>query len=833
MHSEILSQSSDRRVNFLSINALKLLMDIGKKDGQDNIILKIALSTGGILGGIYAAKNIITSDIIGVIIVIAVIVGILIIFKNDIRSLQIIKKLFYKPVLPVIWNVPHHHNPNFTGREIYLKKLQSMLYSDQSDARKVAICGLGGVGKTQLAIEYCYRNKNKYRTIWWVRSESQETLASDYADLAAELDLPAKAKGYTDQSVVIKAVKHWLEHNSRWLLIFDNAQCQVDLMNYLPQVGNGHTIITSRNQFWDGVVKPLEVMVFDRAESIDFICWRTGQNDKRAAETLAEKLGDLPLALEQASAYIERTRITLPEYLRLFKIRRKELIELQPPPTDYPHSVATTWSLSMDRVREESPVAADLLNLCAFLAPDKIPLKLFCEGKKYLPKSLAATVSDPLALNSSIEALRRYSLIDVSGKLERTLSIHRIVQTVIQHRLENSDIWVKTALRILSNAFPIKSDDPESIDMQKWHDCSLLLPHALAASQYDEVAPELTSNILNQSGSYLREISDLHKAKELHEKALRLAGNIHGENYHCVAICHENFGRVLRDIGELKMAKEHYEKALKIYEAFYDSKHPHLAICEDGLGRVLFEMNELEAAREHLERALKIDEVIHGPNHFKIAIRLNNIGAVLHNQGNLIAAKEHYEKAIKIDEAFYGISHPYVAIRLNNIGTVLHDQGNLIAAKEHYEKAIKIDEAFYGLDDIHITTSLNNLGCVLQDMGNLKGAKVNFIRAKKILEKVYDPDNPEIAKLLCNLGYLLLIRGDIEEAKKYYERAAQIFHNSLGEDHPKTLTIRENLELLKSRQAGFLLSLFHPMIHKTFMMELWLSVNHKIIRRRF
>ena len=716
-----------------------------------------------------------------------------------------------KGLLPQHWNVPYQRNLNFNGRETDLEKLQSMLDSDQSDAWKVAICGHEGVGKTHLAIEYSFRKIAKYETIWWIRSESQQTLASDYADLAAELDLPATAKGYTDQSVVIKAVKRWLEHNSSWLLIFDNAQSQKDLINYLPQGGAGHVIITSRNQFWSSIAKSLPVNVFDRTEAIDFLCRRTKQDDKKAADTIAKELSYVPMALEQASAYIERTCITLLEYQRLFQLQPKEIM-------DYSQSVAT-GSLSMDRVREESPVAAGLLNLCAFLDPDNIPLKIFSEGIQHLPESLATTVADPLALNESIEVLKRYSLVKVSekslaGMPEKTLSIHRIVQTVIRSRLENGNIWAEATLRIISDAFPIKGDDPESIDMQKWLDCSQLLPHALATSKHAEilgVAPGLRSKILNQVGSYLREISDLNKAKELHEKALKLAEDYYGQNHPCAAICFENLGRVLRDLGELNVAKENYDKALMIDKDFYkDQNNPHIAICEDGLGRVLFERNELAFAKEHFECALKIDEFIHGPNNFKVAIRFNNIGIVLHNQGYLEAAKEHYEKAIKIDETFYGKNHPYVAIRLNNIGTVLHDQKYLEAAKEHFEKAIKINEAFYGPDNIHITASLNNLGCVLLDMGNLKGAEFNFNRGLNILEKVYGPVHPELDKILCNLSCLLPIRPNKMIAKKCYDRVMQISHNSQRKDDPYLAIMKKNLKLYNSPAVSLLLSIFHP-----------------------
>ncbi|MCZ7400388.1 MAG: FxSxx-COOH system tetratricopeptide repeat protein [Candidatus Methanoperedens sp.] len=827
-------------------------MDIGQNNSQDIIIRVLGFISICLASIYYALKisetlNIITGLIIIVFIIISgliifgtldIITGLIVIIFIIICGLIIFKKARFpkigkkgippEPQNPehhdVLSNISHHRNPNFFGRETYLTEIQSMLNSSQSDTRKLAICGLGGVGKTQLAIEYYYKNRANYKIIWWVHSEMWETLASDYAGLADELKLPVK--GHTDQSVVIKAVRRWLEHNSGWLLIFDNAQKQEDLINYLPQGNAGHVIITSRNQTWDYVNKLLSIDVLSRAESIDFLLKRTELSEKEDANKLAEDLGDLPLALEQAGAYIKETKVPLTKYTELFQSKHEELWRNQRSPPEYKDKIDTTWNLAIDQIRAKEPNAANLLNLCAFFAPDDIPLKLFSDEKKYFPDSIAVAATD-LEINEAIKALRRYSLLTVSNN---ALSIHRLVQTVVRDNLEERDknIWTETALRIISNAFPIKSDDPESIYMQTWLDCSRLLPHALAASKHAEileVAPGLTSNILNQAGSYLREISDLKKAKELHEKALKLAENFYGEKHHRVAICLENLGRVLRDLGELKAAKEHYEKALKIYEPFYDpKKHPHIAICEDGLGRVLFEMNELTAAKEHFERALKIDEFIH-QNDSKVAIRLNNIGTVLRNQGKLEAAKEHYEKAIKIDKASYDIGHPYFAIRLNNIGTVLHDQGEPKAAVEHYEKAIKIDEAFYGPDNINITTSLNNLGCALLDIGDPKGAKVNFERALKILEKVYDPDHPEIAKLSCNLGFLLLKEGDIKGAKEHFERAMQI-HNSHSKDYPCPVNVKKILELFNSRQDSFLLGLFYPIKNFIFYKKFRKWWNH-------
>jgi hypothetical protein len=163
------------------------------------------------------------------------------------------------------------------------------------------------VGKTQLAVEYIYRHMADYRVIWWIRSEEPATMAADYASLAVDLNLPEK--NFEDQTEIARAVKRWLEHNPDWLLIFDNAQDPGEIRNYLPLGGAGHVIITSRNPLWGGVAKLLPARVFDRAESIEFLGKRTGQEDNKAADALADELGDLPLALEQAGAYIETTGI--------------------------------------------------------------------------------------------------------------------------------------------------------------------------------------------------------------------------------------------------------------------------------------------------------------------------------------------------------------------------------------------------------------------------------------------------------------------------------------------------------------------------------------------
>ena len=225
--------------------------------------------------------------------------------------------------LPPTWNVPHNRNPNFTGREEHLASLKMSLSSGKPAALTQAIHGLGGVGKTQLALEYAFRNLAEYDIVWWVSSKERATLAAGYASLADALDLPEKEAA--DQELIVQAVKHWLEQHPKWLLVFDNVTDPADVRNYIPHGQMGHVLITSRNANWRGTATPLNAKVLERSESVDFLLKRTGYTDREVADALAEALGDLPLALEQASAYIEQTSMSLEAYRKLFQSRREDL----------------------------------------------------------------------------------------------------------------------------------------------------------------------------------------------------------------------------------------------------------------------------------------------------------------------------------------------------------------------------------------------------------------------------------------------------------------------------------------------------------------------------
>jgi tetratricopeptide (TPR) repeat protein len=694
---------------------------------------------------------------------------------------------------PEIWSVPHNRNPNFTGRDDYLSNLRRALTSGHPAALTQSLSGLGGVGKTQLAVEYANRYATEYDVVWWMVAEEPAALAADYARLASKLGLPEKDA--TEQIITIEAVRNWLGHHQNWLLIFDNAREPADLFDYPPPGNNGHVMVTSRNQNWGGVAQALTVAVLPRDKAVEFLLKRTGQTDEAAASALAEALGKLPLALEQAGAYMEATGRSLADYLGLFKKHGQQLLARGKPSTKYPATVATTWDISFQQVQAASPAGADLLNLCAYLAPDDIPLKIINDGKEHLPESLAAAVTDPLVFDEAVAALRRYSLVEKRGD---TLSIHRLAQQVVRDRLAEDDRkrWVEAAVDLINSSFIF---DPNNV--QTWPVCMGLLPHALVVTEHAEalkLALVSTASLLNNVGRYLRVRADFAQAKTIYERAMTIGEIIYGSNHSEVAVYINNLGLILQELGDLQGAQANFQRALEIDEATYGPNHPNVSIYVNNLGDVLRELGDLQGAQANFQRALEIDEATYGPNHPKVAIRLSNLGGVLRELGDLQGAQANLQRALEIDEATYGPNHPDVAIDVNNLGGVLRELGDLQGARDKFQRALEISEETYGTNHPTVATRLSNLGSVLQDLGDLKGAKENFERALSIGKIIYGSDHPKIALRLSKLGGVLRALGDLDGARTHYEQALGIFMERLGENHPSAVRARKNLDALNT-----------------------------------
>jgi tetratricopeptide (TPR) repeat protein len=648
--------------------------------------------------------------------------------------------------LPPVWNIQRHRNPHFTGRTSLLEALWTAFTSGPPVVRQQVLSGLGGVGKTQLAVEYAYRHavdQQDYTVVWWVHAE-EATLAADYAGLYVYLDQAQRWNGpqpdATDQTRLGEAVRAWLERNTGWLLIFDDAPTCEALRDYLPRGQTGHVLITSRNPHtWEHLARSLPVPVLERNAAVAFLLHRTQQTDKDAASALAAALSDLPLVLETAGAYIQTHQISLAEYLQRCTDPDEFPELLRHPLPDYPAPVAVTWELAFQRVQQVSEAGAALLQLCALLAPEDIPHALLRAGSQHLPGVLAAAVARPMAFDAAIAALRRYSLLERAGD---ALSVHPVVQAVVYHRLpaEDKRAWAEVAVRLVNSAFPFHSNE-----VRTWPECARLLPHALAAIKRAEelqVALDATGRLLNQTALYLHRQGRLPEARAACHRAVVLGEEVYGPTHPTVVIRRNNLGMILRALGELHEAQQQLAQALESGEEVYGPTHPTVASCHNNLGNVLRDLNRPAEARLHFERALAIDQARWGSADSTVATDLCNLGMALRALGDLEGARARLTEALAIDRRARGSADPTVATDLSNFGLILKDLNDFEGARACLAEALAIDRRALGPVHHAVGRDLNNLGLVLWAQGEPQKARRRFVQARGIFRAVFGLQHP-------------------------------------------------------------------------------------------
>ena len=433
-------------------------------------------------------------------------------------------------------------NINFVGRDELLREMREHLVGEKAIAIR-ALRGLGGVGKTQLAIEYAHRYSGEYDIVWWISAEQPALISTALIELATLLDISTG-----DASSTVRQVLAELRHRNRWLLIFDNAEQPTDVVPYMPS-GAGHVIVTSRRPGWEALGGTMHVDVLRRAESIALLARRTGLEDLVAAGTIADLMGDLPLAIDQGAAYIEETGISPTHYLELLRSRGDELIS-RGRPARHDDTVATVWALSMDKVERDSPAAGALLKICAYLSPDPIPLDLFTTNVSHLPAKLRGVARDRLHFTDAVGLLAAYSLVHRSG--DDAIILHRLVQAAIRRRLaprSRTASWA-TALRVLAADAPVEVlSRPES-----WRRWQQLIPHIMAIVDPDKPALKDGRNlkdlrwILDRAIAYLQMHGHPGAAIPLLRRAVAIAELTYGKDHPIVVIRLNNLTTTLDEL---------------------------------------------------------------------------------------------------------------------------------------------------------------------------------------------------------------------------------------------------------------------------------------------
>jgi tetratricopeptide (TPR) repeat protein len=622
------------------------------------------------------------------------------------------------------------------------------------------------------------------------------------------------------------AAKVWLERNPNWIVVFDNAPGPAGVRDWLPAAAHGQILITSRwSAGWDAVASSVEVSVFDRGESLELLSATAPDADLESMVDLADLLGDLPLALAQAAAYVQATGISFAGYLERYQAHAAtmgSLGELE----DYEAAVATTWSLAMEQL-EGDEAARVLMWTTAFLAPERAPRDLFADNAFVL--SVFEGEERLLKVDAAVAALRRFSIINASGE---GVEMHRLVQAVIRGRLSPDEAknWNGAAQAVLAGLFPVDVQAPES-----WSRCDSLLPHGLVVARWaTEHANETegTAGLLYALGRYQAWRLELVSAVDLLRGALRVAEDVAldrsailselaeilteaGEHVKAARLISEalaeteerhgmdslpaagmlrNKGSILRRSGDVEGARRDLLRAVGIAQADLDGDDPRLV----GFLVNLANAEPASAALALHERAVSIVEQQPNVDPHLLAVALTNLGATHHRLGELEPAGECLRRAVTTYEEAYGPDFPRIAGLFRNLGVTLREQNRLTEAEDALRRALQLEEASYGPDDMRVATTLVDLADVLQRTDGLEAERL-ALRAVEIARGSRDPTN-NLPVPLARLGDIQRDRGALDDAETALREALGLVVARYGERSPESAHIRVKMGAVLRRQ---------------------------------
>lgn len=609
-----------------------------------------------------------------------------------------------------IWgNVPAR-NPGFTGREEALGAVrEALVHGDRAVVQ--ALHGMGGVGKTQIAIEYAHRFASEYDVVWWIAAEQAGLIGDQFAALAAELKC---AEPGLTLAAMRRAVLMALREHERALLVLDNAEKPEDVAEWLPG-GSGHVLITSRIPGWNELAIPVEVNILQRSESVDLLQSRMQSLAKTDAARIAEAMGDLPLGIVQAAGYMAETCMAAAEYISLLDNRAAEILD-RGRPTSYPLSLAAATLLSLEKLRNQEPLAADLAVICAFLAPDPILANWFANAVKPLPAFLSERASDPLAWAKIVDQLGRSALIriDPAGLL-----MHRLTQAIIRSHLEHAEA---AATRELAEAVLVANDPGNPVPPSNWPKWTSILPHVLAVDPASSENTALREIAVNAAWYRMRR----GDARSGHDLAQHLYDHWRDrlglDDPHTLWAAN-NLGQACRDMGNYAKARQLDADALVRRRRLFGNDYPRTLASASNLAIDLSGLGELKAARELDEDTLARRQRVLGEDHCDTLASARNLARILHMMGKYQEARELDEGTLERSRRVLGEDDPETLATALNLAYHLYMLGNSPAARAICENTFAKFCQVLGKDHPYTLMAANDLAEILRSLREYREAQ--------------------------------------------------------------------------------------------------------------
>src|SRR5579871_2312151 len=648
-------------------------------------------------------------------------------------------------------------NRLFMGRRDVLDRLHAALKTGATTpvADPQALTGLGGIGKTQTAIAYIYEHWRDYNHVFWAPSETIEALNEGLASLAEELGLLKGAP--TSKNVALERMHAWFRDESDWLLVLDNADDLETLAPYFPRHHSGKLLLTTRARNTVKWAAPITLHKFRREEGALLLLRRAGRLSihqglddappevSQAAMALCDDLDGLPLALDQAGAYLAGAMIRVDAYHGLYRACGLRLLDSTTEPEHA--SVTITFTLALEQMSKRSiygKAAVEMVRLCAFLAPDAIPEAIFRSYPFDRSDLLSSQDAAGLYYEEVCAAVCTYSLATQNPE-NRTVTIHHLVQKVTQDTmpLQERDIWTERAVQAVSDATP-------DFEFEDWPLCDLLLPQWRLCAEYIRdlaIETEPAAYLLYQAGRYLRLRAQYEEAETYLQRSVEIAESVYGTN-----------GRTTADYL-------------------------------DGLACLYRVIDRREDAERLHARTLQIVEEVEGPESADTATKLHNMALLYLQYEEYTKAEALFVRALAIYEQQPAPDHLLIATTLTQLAGVYRMQGCFDKAEPYCLRALETYERLLEPDHVDIATGCNNLALLYLTMGRYADAEALYLRALQINERVRGKEHPETGTVILGLAKVRWKQRRIAEADALFQRAIQIHTDHFGPTHAGTTRI--------------------------------------------
>ncbi|RYP29542.1 hypothetical protein DL767_006670 [Monosporascus sp. MG133] len=671
----------------------------------------------------------------------------------------------------------------------------------------MSLCGMGGIGKTQIAIQFAHevRQRDAGISVFWVNGASLSAVEESYYRIAVECDILSSER--LDPLFMFR-VKRWLESESsgKWLMIVDN----VDDVNvflktedaaplaYMPKCTHGSILYTTRDlQFATQVSLPKDIIhisEFTVSEGTTFLSKKLSSATKLGSPhdlaRLSDELGRHPLAISQAAAFMDSYDLSASDYLSYFENQQTAGRLLKFETNDFTRdkgweSLYSTLKISFDRI-QETP-AANVLALMSFLHPDTIPVFL-----------LAKEFTDKISLSEAISTLRDMSLISPHNE-GRAYSIHRLIQISMENWLESQGSrqhFLSMCLRLLARLFPEDQD-------VNWKTSSILLPHAIKVLSLQRVSDENSlarAELLEKVSQYELKLGKLENTEQSAREAFQIRSSLLGSTAKDTVRCQAHLARVLWALGKYQEARGLADGAFTAFQA-RDPKSPGTLGSMDILALVLDSLGEYEEAEQIHRQTLELRQKVPGKEHPSTLASMNNLALVLDNQGKFDKAEQIHRQTMELRQKVLGKEHSDTLTSMNNLANVLHSQGKYEEAKEMHRQTLELIEKVLGKEHPDALASMNNLALVLDNQGKYEEAEQIHRQSLELRQKILGKEHPDVLASMNNLALVLDNQGKYEEAEQMHRQTLELRQKVLGKEHPSTLTSMRNLANVLDNQG--------------------------------